>query len=328
MWFAKDFVNKIKNSSTRFKQSIPAKSAYFIKSNFSEKQIEADVSGFFGWISKGSPFRLIDIDEQLTGADKKFYDSGFAFFMQFKVSNGLKSIDKIPSSKRKNRSALEDIREFRKEHALQDDPSLFFGLRKMAKTANDFQHNILLKYSNRHNSHAFYVAPLHLDKEAYYNCLFDSVNRFSLRPYFYRCYRLIHPNWTSHVGHVPFLKEHISIIPHERVTTHKHCYSFSPTGHDIGWHSPELVSDRPSRLSDVMSKEIASCIDDYRFISLDELPKILEIDTDDIEIDDEDPIERIQRWGKRLYLNNGISIYLLLGNRKYIDLYKAGRINV
>lgn len=296
-------------------------SSYIIKSDLSEKQIESDVSGFFGWMSKGSPFRLLDVDEQMTGADKKFYDLGFALFMQFKVSNGLKSIDIVPSSKRKNRSALEDIREFRKQKSLQDNPSLYFGLRKKAKMANEFQHNILLKHSNKPNSQAFYVAPLHLDKDDYYNCLFDSVNRFRSHPYNYSRYRLFRPGWVSYVGHVPFLKEHVSIIPNERVITHKHYYSYSLTGDDIGWHSPELVSERPSRLSDVLSKEIASCINDNRFINLNEMEKYLEINADEFGIDDQDPISRIQNWGKRFYLQNRVRIYLLLGNRKLTDLY-------
>ena len=36
---------------------------YQIKSNLSEKQIEADVAGYFGYCSKSAPFRLLDTDE-------------------------------------------------------------------------------------------------------------------------------------------------------------------------------------------------------------------------------------------------------------------------
>lgn len=135
-------------------------SKYKIKANLSEKQIESDVSSFFGWISKGSPYRLLDIDEQLTGADKKFYDSGFAFFMQFKVSKGLEPASKITPSTRRNRSPLESVGEFRQRHGLEDDPTLYFGLRAMAKNATDFQHNILMEYANQPCSQAFYVPML------------------------------------------------------------------------------------------------------------------------------------------------------------------------
>ncbi|MFS8054246.1 hypothetical protein QD357_15545 [Rhizobium sp. BR 317] len=46
--------------------------SYLLKSQLSEKQIEADVSFYLGWCSNEMPFRLLDIDEQETGADKLF----------------------------------------------------------------------------------------------------------------------------------------------------------------------------------------------------------------------------------------------------------------
>jgi hypothetical protein len=144
---------------------------YQIKSNLSEKQLEADVASYFGWISESAPFRLLDIDERVTGADKKYFDSGFAFFMQFKVSSGLEPASKILLSNRRNRSKLEDVREFRRKNELDDDPTLYFELRKKAKTASEYQHNILMGYANKPFSQAFYVAPLHLDKTDYFNSL-------------------------------------------------------------------------------------------------------------------------------------------------------------
>lgn len=293
-------------------------SKYVLKSNLSEKQIESDVSGFFGWMSKGTPFRLLDVDEQLTGADKKFYDSGFAFFMQYKVSNGLEPINRIPASTRKNRSALEGIREFRCKLCLQDDPSLYFGLRKMAKRATDFQHNILLGFTNQQSSQAFYVAPLRLDKDDYYSCLFDSVNRFRHHPYKNKRYRLYQKDWVSYVGHVPFLKEHVSIIPHERVSTHKHYYSYSQTGSDIGWHSPEVISEKPSRLSDVLVREISECINERKLQNIYELAESLIVRSDELYENIQDPIRRLQSWGQKIYLNSGVKMYLFLGNKEYI----------
>lgn len=296
-------------------------SEYILKGNLSEKQIESDVSGFFGWISKGTPFRLLDVDEQLTGSDKKFYDSGFAFFMQFKVSTGLLSVDKLPPSTRSNRSPLECIREFRKEYGLQDDPSLYFGLRALAKNAHNYQHNILLNYTNQTYSQDFYVAPLHLNKDDYYNCLFDSTTRFRSHPFYDNDYRLFQRDWVSHIGAVPFLKEHVSIIPHERVDTHKHHYSYSVTGGDIGWHSPQLISKKPSRLSDVLSKEIEDCIFENRFSNLLELVWYLKAKSDDIEFGESDPIEIIQEWGRNFYSQHGVKLFLLLGNSKYINSF-------
>lgn len=301
-------------------------SQYKLKSNLSEKQMESDLSGFFAWVSRDTPFRLLDIDEQLTGADKKFYDSGFAFFMQFKVSQGLKPINKVASSIRKNRSPLEDVREFRERHGLYDDPTLYFELRRMATRASDFQHNVLLGYANKPNSQAFYVAPLHLDKDNYYNCLFDSVNRFyphSCHPYEFRSYKQYRKNWVSYIGHVPFLKEHVSIIPHEGVTTHKHYYSFSPTGGDIGWHSPELLSEKPSRLSDLLNEEITKCLHEEKFINISELSEALKVEHSEPTENNQEPIRRIQEWGKRIYLKDGIRLYLLLGNKEFIQSIEA-----
>lgn len=298
-------------------------SKYEIKTNLSEKQIESDVSGFFGWMSKGSPFRLLDIDEQLTGADKKFYDSGFAFFMQFKVSKGLEPASKVTPSTRSNRSSLESVREFRQKHGLDEDPTLYFGLRAMAKNASDYQHNILMEYVNKQYSQAFYVAPLHLDKDDYYNCLFDSAIRVRTHPYDYKRYKLYRRDWLSHVGNIPFLKEHVSIVPHERVTTHKHHYSYSTTGCDIGWHSPEVISEKPNRLSDVLRKEIDICLNENRLLNLYELSEnLVKVSDQDDWQQDNDPLERIKRWARKTYEQHRIRVFLFLGNREILERHR------
>lgn len=300
-------------------------SNYKIKSNLSEKQVEADVSCFFGWISKDSPFRLLDVDEQLTGADKRFYNQGFAYFIQFKRSEGLEPLDRISASTRRNRSPLEDIREFRNQYELEDDPSLYFELRSMSPQASDFQHNILLSYANNLYSQAFYVAPLHLDKNVYYNCLFDSANRFRFTPFETRNYRLFRKNWVSHFGNIPFLKEHVSIIPHERVTTHKHYYSYSINGCDIAWHSPDLLSKGPSRLSDVLGNSITEIIDSNHFLHLEELAMQI-VEKSDIPFRrDIEPLVRIQHFGRYIHYIYGIRLILLLGNKDYINQYLQKR---
>jgi len=290
---------------------------YQIKSNLSEKQIEADVASFFGWISKYAPFRLLDIDERITGADKKFFDSGFAFFMQFKVSNGLESVDKVSLSNRSNRSKLEDIREYRAGKGLDDEPTLYFGLRKMAKKANDYQHNLLMNYVNTHCSQSFYVAPLHLDKTVYFNSLFGSVNRFRRHPFLYCNRKVFHGSWVSYIGQIPFLKEHISIVPHERVSTHKHYYSYSTTGFDIAWHSPELLSNKPSRLGDVLPEYINKCIDEETFVDFEEIEKMMKENQIDSGFGDAHPIERVQKRGRYIYKKYGIRLILLLANKEH-----------
>lgn len=295
---------------------------YQLKSNLSEKQLEADISSYFGWISKGTPFRLLDIDEQITGADKKYYDAGFAYFMQFKVSKGLKSIRQVPASTRKGRSKLEDVREFRRKKLLHDDPTLYFELRNKAKTADDFQHNVLMKYANKPCSEAFYVAPLHLDKTVYFSSLFDSVLRYRHHPFDMKTKTFFQNNWVSYIGHIPFLKEHVSIIPHEHVDTHKHYYSFSETGTDIAWHSPEVLSENPSRLSDVLSRSIEACLSEGKLVNLSVIEKILDADDEYYQHDGNDnfhPIERIQSKARSIYKKHRIRLVLFLGNKEYVS---------
>lgn len=228
---------------------------YQIKSNLSERQIEADVASYFGWCSKDMPFRLLDTDELKTGADKEYKSIwGCLIYIQFKKSEGLKSVSEIQLSNRKDRSKLQDIREFRYQHGLDDNPTLYFKLRDKAKTASDFQHNILKKHHKPPYSYAIYVAPLILDKNEYYNALFNSCHlydRYLLDPF---NWRIIDNYGIQVIRHIPFLKNHVSIIPHEIVTNSNHYYAYSQTGTDISWHSPSILEYEPRRLSDFIYK--------------------------------------------------------------------------
>lgn len=228
---------------------------YQIKSNLSEKQIEADVASYFGWCSESTPFRLLDTDELKTGADKEYKSIyGGLIYIQFKKSEGLRAVSEIQLSNRKNRSKLEDIREFRYDNGLDDNPTLYFKLRDKAKTASDFQHNILKNHHAPPNAYAIYVAPLILDKNEYYNALFNSCHlydRYLLDPF---NWRMIDNYGIQVIQHIPFLKNHVSIIPHEIVTNSNHYYAYSQTGTDISWHSPSILEYEPRRLSDFIYK--------------------------------------------------------------------------
>jgi hypothetical protein len=123
----------------------------------------------------------------------------------------------------------------------------------------------------------------------------------------------------SYIGHTPFLKEHISIIPHEHVKTHKHYYSYSTTGCDIAWHSPEKLSEGPSRLSDVLRNEITRCISEKMFPELNELESMLGFDQIDVRYDRNHTIERIQEKARYIYKKHKVRLILLLGNREYVE---------
>src|SRR5690242_12191312 len=142
------------------------------KCDFKEKLIEIDIARYLGLFTSqlGRFYYLENADEQLTGADLISEDTNaIPIYLQAKVSQGLKTISKCAASTRKNRSKLEDIREFRDSLSLDenDDHFLYFQLRKKAKTATDFQHNVLMNYANTGFSHAFYVAPLSIEKKEY-----------------------------------------------------------------------------------------------------------------------------------------------------------------
>ncbi len=106
--------------------------SYVIEGDLTEDQIEADVAQYPGWRAHDLPFRVHDVNEQLTGADK-MCDVVDPIYIQFKKSTGLHSVESLPIKPRSSESALQEIRRFRAGHDLPDNPTLFFELRKQAK---------------------------------------------------------------------------------------------------------------------------------------------------------------------------------------------------
>ncbi len=293
--------------------------SYLIQGDLSENQIEADVSNFLGWCSpNGEHFKLLDINEEITGADKKFC-LVTPIFIQFKKSTGLKPISTHPVKDRKNSSPLHDIRKFRNENGMCDSPSLFFQLRKKAATASDLQHNILMLYNSPPTSNSIYVAPLCLYYKEYNELLFDPHYRFINYPFVDRYISIMSRTWSSHYGFIPFLRSHVSIVPHERVNDHHHYYSYSAIGDDISWHSPSIINRNPSRLSDFFVKlygrisyikDGENTIEKFVLFLHDRLDSIGE-SADKILIG-ESNIEKMQSHGKWVRDTHGIRQFLLL----------------
>ncbi|MCF1464602.1 hypothetical protein FS827_25295 [Agrobacterium vitis] len=236
--------------------------SYLLKSQLSEKQIEADVSFYLGWCSNDMPFRLLDIDEQETGADK-LSTVTVPIYIQFKKSQGLQPLPPQQLKRRVVEDKMQSVRRFRRDNMLSDDPTLFFGLRAMAEHASDFQHNILLDHHRPESSHAIYVAPLHLDKERYFVDLLTGKRHLD-DPWIWKRAELLSDvglrAWLSRYAFQPFLRNHISIAPHERVSTHRHFYAFSASGDEVSWHSPSVVPGGPFRLSDFMTSRVRQMI--------------------------------------------------------------------
>lgn len=90
------------------------KPEYQIPSDFNEKQIELDISNYFGRMSilLNANFKIVSENETLTGSDARF-DCAIPMYLQFKVSQGLKALKKAEPSYRKNMSQLENIRIYR-----------------------------------------------------------------------------------------------------------------------------------------------------------------------------------------------------------------------
>lgn len=291
------------------------------KCDFKEKLIELDIARFLGAFTTphGDFWHLDSPEEQLTGADLISEDTNaIPIYIQAKISQGLKTITNYPASKRANRSKLEDIREFRDSLSLDinDDHFFYFQLRKIAATATEYQHNILMNYANTGFSHAFYVAPLSIEKTEYERLFFDYHNLPDF-PFYFHHYKLRDTKWTSYFGFIPFLRNHISIIPHERVATHEHYYAYSKDGIDVTWHSPEYIDSNPSRLSDRLIKILQNFYYSEKKETIKSLAdKLREMPImNNIDVRDNKPINIISKHGQLLEQEFGIK-QLLYTERK------------
>lgn len=254
--------------------------SYEISCAFSEKQVEADVASYFGFISaiasSGTTFRLLDTNEQLTGADKLLNWNACAYYFQFKIPTGLRPMTKSEEARvpRKNASAKQAIRRFRLTEGLDHSPhSLCFELRGMAKNATELQHNILYRYENIPTSRSMYVCPLSLDDTSYTNAMRASYDN---EPFLFWRYQRLYEVGMKEIlfalESTPFLRGHISVTPHDAVNSADHYYSFSPTGTDIAFHSPLVVAEGPSRLSDYIASDIRRLI-----LNRDSLPSLADV---------------------------------------------------
>ncbi|WP_161629478.1 hypothetical protein, partial [Serratia fonticola] len=218
-------------------------------------------------------------------------------------------------------SPLESIRQFRNEYQLDQDPTLFFQLHPKAKNASDLQHNVLLSYERQPWSRAIYVAPLLLDKHSYHKAIFLSRDRFL----HYQIGHSIHQRYLiSYFGATPFLREHVSIPPHERVLDHKHYYAYSETGTDISWHSPAIVERDASRLSDFFVKLISTAVNEPDAMlspevlsgRISEISSVLGFQADKTS---DSPIANIGDHGRWLRDTYGIRQFILLSNTEYLE---------
>lgn len=245
--------------------------SYQIISDLAEKQIEADVANYFGRLSPffGKSLRVLNVNEQVTGADKQYKTKGIAYYFQFKAPIGLKSAasSKIPAKPRKNESKMMGIRRFRSANGLLDHPySICFALHdNEPPTPNLLQHNVLFAHEFPPFSRAMYVCPTVLTEDEYVEEMHVPWWRrpFSRPFYRYEERALRVAGLCQSLSAAPFLRAHATIVPHATVASADHYYSFSRFATDYAFHSPMAIGDGdPNRLSDVLSKQIESIYSD------------------------------------------------------------------
>lgn len=302
--------------------------SYIIKGDLTERQIEADVATYLGWCARDMPFRLLDVDEQATGADR-LSDVMVPIYLQFKKSTGLAALRAPLLKRRANESSLQSVRRFRRKHDLADDPTLYFQLRKKAEGAVELQHNVLLTHHQPARSYAVYVAPLYLDRHLYYKELCQGARQLD-DPWEWHRTEVWHDwsahSWLSRFDRQPFLRNHISIAPHERVDHHNHYYAFSTSGDEVSWHSPAVIDGGPFRLSDFMTARTRELLTGDMPLPTPEdglaaaaaASRELRGGAADV-LEGEGAFERLRSYGRWLHTAFGIRQVLLCGRRKELE---------
>lgn len=194
-----------------------------------------------------APFALVPLskkDEVIYGADARI-DSISPLYIQFKRSFAYLDC-----------SSSKIIKDRKKLKASSSPKSLFFELRNKQPKHKDYQHNVLFdlktKLDTSGKGNAFYTAPLFLNRETYQLAVHNSslFYRSSLHlllegPFWRDSQNILTASGSIQFQNIPILREHIVIPPHEKVTTHKHKYSFLENGKEICFHEPtNLVGEQ------------------------------------------------------------------------------------
>ena len=190
-----------------------------------------------------APFAMIPLskkEERIFGADVKI-DAIAPLYIQFKRSLAYPEF-----------SGAKFLKERKKLHLSNSPIVLYFELRNKAKNHSDFQHNILFDLRNEIQREgigdAIYTSPLFLNRSAYLLSLhLNSIlswrpwHLFSKQPFPAGHLDLVTNNGSIRFQNCPVLKDHISIPPHQMVSTHKHRYSYLESGEETCFHSPEII---------------------------------------------------------------------------------------
>jgi len=226
--------------------------------NFTEDLVGFALESFLSVIS--FPSQRFSIEpfsrsrERWLGADARLFSNirGFRpFYMQFKRPSAYPDFSRA--------RFIKD----RKKLGLGASPhALYFELRDKQAKHNNYQHNILLrlhqKLQSRGIGDAAYVCPLFLDRAAYrFHLQMSGLSRW---PRFWRGYPwdleevlLRDGDRALSFDCVPVLAEHITVPPHKTVTSARHRYSFTESGTELCFHSPESLPEGASNLANFLA---------------------------------------------------------------------------
>jgi hypothetical protein len=197
-------------------------------------------------------------------------------------------------------------------------------LREKAKGAKDFQHNILLQM-NGSCSYGIYIAPLTLKNDEYYNSLYES-NIFSMIHKFMIWFGKMdlfvprrnivnYKNCFVELASVPFMKNHISIIPQDKVDTAEHYYSFSKTTDNIYFHSGEKSDHNSGRLADFFFNIYQQLLnsDNFQFDLKQHIKYLIEIlnYSNRLKASNDEPSKQLQEIGRYLQSEYQIKQYVI-----------------
>lgn len=246
------------------------------------------------------------------------------FYMQFKRPSAYPdfSVSKIVTDRAKL--------------GLQTGPrSLYFPLREKQKSHSDYQHNVLFNLRQEllktGDGDAAYVCPLFVDRATYrYNLHWAGVRRW---PLLWR-----HVPWdlddvVLHGGsgklrfdRVPLFAAHISVPPHATVTSARHRYSFTESGTELCFHSPEALPDGAESFGKFLTRIAEGFLDRGRKISpedsigtlsnlIDAVYSSREWDGPSFVSRDSDPMGRWFAWGEHLRSEYAIEQFALVAWR-------------
>jgi hypothetical protein len=271
--------------------------------------------------------------ERWLGADARLYGRirGFRpFYMQFKRPAAYPDF-----------SASKIVTDRRKAGLATAPRALYFPLRQKRETHRDFQHNVLFRLRQRLLKRglgdAAYVCPLFLDRSAYrLNLHWSGLARWGRfwhqYPWELEEVMLEDSGRRIRFDRMPVFAEHISVPPHAAVTTASHKYSFTESGTDLCFHSPEALPDGSMDLATFLGKVSAGFLDGGEKVSADEWDRVLreliagvyddqETSVPTFGTEREDPIERWFSWGDHLRREYEIEQFALVRWEDEADLF-------